>query len=60
MVNDNYNLLTCPSYYNANKHFIECIQNNAESEVSGEYALGTLKISHAILKSSKTQMIVRL
>lgn len=60
VINDVYNLLTCPSYYNANKHFIECMQNNTESTASGEYALGTLKISHAILESAKTQMPVKL
>ena len=59
-VNDTYNLLTCPSYYNANKHFIDSIVNNTESTLSGAYALGTLMISHAILESAKTQKVVTL
>ncbi len=59
-VNDTYNLHTCPSYYNVNKHCIECIANKTESTISGAYALGTLKISHAILESAKTQRVVTL
>lgn len=59
-VNDTYNLLTCPSYYNANKHFIDCILKKTESTVSGAYALSTLKVSHAILQSAKTQQVVTL
>ena len=59
-INDTYNLFTCPSYYNANKHFIDCIVNKTESTVSGAYALGTLKASHAILDSARTQQVITL
>jgi predicted dehydrogenase len=60
MLNDRYNFSTCPSYYNANKYFIDCILNEESSSVSGEYALSTLKVSHAILESAKIQQVIKL
>ncbi|WP_161974937.1 Gfo/Idh/MocA family protein [Bacillus timonensis] len=60
MLNDIYNFATCPSYYNANKYFIECILNDLNPSTSGEYALSTLKVSHAILESAKSQQTIQL
>jgi myo-inositol 2-dehydrogenase/D-chiro-inositol 1-dehydrogenase len=59
-INDIYNFATCPSYYNANKHFIECMTSGAESPVSGRYGLEVLKVSHAILDSARSQRPVDL
>ena len=59
-LNDIYNFATCPSYYNANKYFIECILNDRIPSTSGEYALSTLKVSHAILESAKSQQAIHL
>ena len=59
-LNDVYNFTTCPSYYNANKHFIECMEKGAESTASGAHALETLKVSHAILDAARTQSVITL
>ena len=59
-LNDIYNFTTCPSYLNANTYFIECMERGEESTASGRHALETLKISHAILDSARTQSIVTL
>lgn len=54
-LNDTYELATCPSYTNAAQHFLDVMHGKAENTVSGEYALHTLKISHAILDSNESQ-----
>ena len=59
-INDIYNLQTCSSYTTANQHFLDIIQCKCNNTVSGEHALSTLKVSHAILQSAKEQRIVSL
>ncbi len=54
MLGDIYKFVGCPSYYNENRHFIECIEKGISCESTGEYALGTLKASHAMLESAKS------
>ena len=57
-LNDLYHFTTCPSYFNANKYFIECMENGDDSTASGVHALETLKVSHAILDSARNQTVV--
>lgn len=59
-LNDVYNFTTCPSYFNANKYFIECMEKGVDSTASGEHALETLKVSHAILEAARTRAAVTL
>lgn len=59
-LNDIYNFTTCPSYRNANRYFIECMDKEADSTASGQHALETLKVSHAILDSARTQSLITL
>jgi predicted dehydrogenase len=59
-LDDHYDLATCPSYFNANQHFLECMEQGSESSASGRYALQTLKVSHAILTAADTQSAVNL
>lgn len=59
-LNDTYELETCPSYTNATRHFLDVMQGKAENTVSGDYALHTLKISHAMLNSNKSQQRIAL
>jgi myo-inositol 2-dehydrogenase/D-chiro-inositol 1-dehydrogenase len=59
-LNDIYNFTTCPSYFNANKYFIECMEKGVDSTASGRHALETLKVSHAILEAARTQTTVTL
>ena len=54
MLGDIYKFVGCPSYYNENKHFIECIENGISCQSTGAYAIDTLKTSHAMLESAKT------
>lgn len=54
-LDDIYSFQTCPSYYNANRHFIECLVAGRDTDASGAYALETLKISHAILNAGQQQ-----
>lgn len=51
-LNDTYDFTSCPSYLNANRHFLNCLDSGADSGASGRHALETLRISHAILESS--------
>ncbi len=60
MINDVYNFASCPSYYRANKHFIDCINNHIETDASADYALSTLKVSHAILDSAEQKKSITL
>jgi len=41
------------SFRRTNKHFIECVKNNAEPSATGEDGLNALIFSHAILESSR-------
>jgi myo-inositol 2-dehydrogenase/D-chiro-inositol 1-dehydrogenase len=59
-LNDIYDLATCPSYFNANRYFIECLEKGIDSTTSGEHALETLRVSHAILEAARTQATVTL
>ncbi len=59
-LNDIYNFTTCPSYFNANRYFIECMEKGVDSTASGQHALATLKVSHAILEAARTQATVAL
>ena len=59
-LNDIYNFTTCPSYLNANRYFIECMEKGEDSTASGPHALETLKVSHAILDSARTQSVITL
>ena len=59
-LNDIYNFTTCPSYLNANRYFIDCIEKGEDSTASGKHALETLKVSHAILDSARTQSVITL
>lgn len=60
LLNDAYHFTTCPSYYNANEYFIRCMTEDIDSSVSAEYALSTLKVSHAILEAARTQKTITL
>lgn len=60
MLNDHYHFTTCPSYFNANQYFIDCMDQDEESTASGQLALATLKVSHAILESARRQAVVAL
>lgn len=51
---DVYRFVGCRSYTLENKHFIDCIENGAPSEVTGEHALRVLELSFAILESART------
>lgn len=57
-VNDPYRFVGCSSYYEENKHFVECVEKGMDCVVPGELGLKTLKISHAILESSKKNSTV--
>ncbi|MCD8011299.1 MAG: Gfo/Idh/MocA family oxidoreductase [Lachnospiraceae bacterium] len=57
---DIYNFDTSPSYTNITRHFLESLEANKTSTVSGEYALSTLRVSHAILDAAATQQTVKL
>ncbi|MDE2199101.1 MAG: Gfo/Idh/MocA family oxidoreductase [Rhodospirillales bacterium] len=59
-LDDIYNFATCPSYLAINRHFIACMQSGADSGASGEHALETLKVSHAILAAAAGRTMVRL
>ncbi len=59
-LNDVYNFSTCPSYFNANRYFIECMETGADSTASGQHALETLKVSRGILEAARTQATVTL
>lgn len=54
LLNDPFRFVGCYSYYDENSHFIDCVVNGTPCEVSGEYALRTLKTSHAILEAAGT------
>lgn len=59
-IDDRYDFATCPSYLAANRHFIESVQQQRESSVSGAYALETLRVSHAILDAAASRSAVTL
>jgi predicted dehydrogenase len=59
-IDDRYDIVTCPSYLAANRHFIESVQQRSESSVSGAYALETLRVSHAILDAAASRSAVEL
>ena len=48
------------SYYQENLDFIECVKNNRKPAMSVEDGLTILKISHAILKSSRNNEVIKL
>ena len=53
-------LLDGPSYRDENQHFVDCIEQGKTVGVSGVDGLKALKISHAILKSAKEGVVVKL
>ena len=59
-LNDRYDFATCPSYFNANRYFLECIEQGVDGSASGSHALETLKVSHAILNAARTQTAIPL
>lgn len=59
-LDDVYHFATCPSYLNANRYFLECQDKGEDGSASGRHALETLKISHAILESARTQTAIPL
>lgn len=59
-LDDVYHFTSCPSYLNANRYFLECLDKGADGSASGRHALETLKVSHAILESARTQTTVLL
>lgn len=48
------------SYLAEDRHFIECVENGTEPEVTGADGLAALEVSHAILASHRTGTTVRL
>ena len=59
-VGELFSLTDDRSFYRTNKHFMECIQNSAEPEASGEDGLRALIFSHAILESSRTGKVINI
>ena len=57
-LDDHYEFATCPSYFNVNSHFLECVKQGKESSASGRRALETLEVSHAILEAAQTHTVV--
>ena len=60
LLGDVYKFVGCPSYYNENKHFIECIERDVPCLADGKYAIRTLKTAHAMLEASNTGGTVKL
>jgi predicted dehydrogenase len=52
--------LNLQSYYEENQYFVNCVKNDIKPVLSAEYGLKILRISHAILNSSKTNKVVEL
>jgi len=48
------------SFYEENKHFTECIESGTKPFIGAEHGLEALKVSLAILKSSKEQRLIKL
>lgn len=58
VINDMLN--TTDSYLEESKHFIRCIENNQQPATTGEDGLKALRVSHAILRSSREGIVVKL
>lgn len=58
-LNDPFKVQDCMSYYEENKHFIDCVMNGKETIVPGEQGLESLIFSRAIIESSKTGKAVK-
>ncbi|CAM5184911.1 Inositol 2-dehydrogenase/D-chiro-inositol 3-dehydrogenase [Castellaniella defragrans] len=56
-LNDVYRFASCPSYFNVNRYFLECVEKNVASSASGHHALEVLKVSLAILDAARTQTL---
>ncbi len=48
------------AYVEENRHFVECILKGTEPAASGDDGLAALKVSHAILKSQRENIVVKL
>lgn len=53
-------LATTDSYLAESKHFIDCIESNKQPAIRGEDGLKALRVSHAILRSSREAVVVKL
>jgi len=58
-VNELFSLIEDHSYDRTNKHFMDCVINDTQPGASGEDGLRALKISHAILESSRLGKAVK-
>jgi len=56
-LDDIYRFASCPSYFNVNQHFLECVEKGVESTASGLHALEVLRVSQAILDAARTQTL---
>ena len=59
-VGELFSLTEDHSFERTNKHFIECITDDAEPKATGEDGLRALRISRAILESSKLGKVVKI
>ena len=53
-------LATTDSYLAESKHFIDCVENDKQPAITGEDGLKALHVSHAILRSSREGIVVKL
>lgn len=56
-INDRFD---ASSYEKENRYFVECVRSDTAPELTGEDGLQALRISHAILASSKDGRVVRI